>query len=265
MQINKKLIILFITVVGSCRSAKVNNEIQEVVSDQTTLFAEYDIFNKPRQLVLSQKGNLICDETHSDFYWAFGDKGFQQIEDNGVVDGWFQDEIGNVVLKDYKNKTVVHREIYFMTPYTTRYPIEPINWSISNEFKMIGKFQCRKAFCKFNGRNYIAWFTFEIPLKDGPWKFYGLPGLILEISDEKNEYVFKLSKIIFPYKAKTPRLNLTTESFVSKNIFYNAYEMEFQKLQKRILSKQNDNNSMEVKMNFYNPQEIFKAHNEKDY
>ncbi|RXJ50293.1 GLPGLI family protein [Gelidibacter gilvus] len=61
------------------------------------------------------------------------------------------------------------------------------NWQITNETKNIGKFICYKATTKnFRGRNYEAWFTYEIPVPAGPWKFHGLPGLILEIHDDKD-------------------------------------------------------------------------------
>lgn len=58
------------------------------------------------------------------------------------------------------------------------------NWKLHSEIKNIGNFQCQKASIKFRGRNYIAWFTSQIPVKYGPWKFQGLSGLILEVYDE---------------------------------------------------------------------------------
>ena len=42
------------------------------------------------------------------------------------------------------------------------------------------------------GRNYHAWFAPEIPLNEGPWKFNGLPGLILEVYDTQDHYHFTL-------------------------------------------------------------------------
>jgi GLPGLI family protein len=44
----------------------------------------------------------------------------------------------------------------------------------------------------YAGRDYKAWFTNEIPVSDGPYKFYGLPGLIVEIEDSKKQYTFEL-------------------------------------------------------------------------
>ncbi|MEG1650143.1 MAG: GLPGLI family protein, partial [Rikenellaceae bacterium] len=42
------------------------------------------------------------------------------------------------------------------------------------------------------GREYEAWFTTEIPISEGPWKFYGLPGLIAKLHDKQKHYSFEL-------------------------------------------------------------------------
>jgi GLPGLI family protein len=64
------------------------------------------------------------------------------------------------------------------------------NWQIYDDTLTIVNYLCQKATCNFRGRNYTAWFTSDIPLDQGPWKFGGLPGLILQINDSKNHYVF---------------------------------------------------------------------------
>lgn len=65
------------------------------------------------------------------------------------------------------------------------------NWSISEETKLIKGYKVQRATTSFAGRDYIAWFSSEIPISEGPYKFNGLPGLILEISDTDNDYVFE--------------------------------------------------------------------------
>src|SRR5690606_18799090 len=68
------------------------------------------------------------------------------------------------------------------------FPVQ--DWEIHDETKEIGNYACQKATCTFKGRNYTAWFAPELPMPYGPWKLYGLPGLILSAYDDKQEVSF---------------------------------------------------------------------------
>jgi len=72
------------------------------------------------------------------------------------------------------------------------YPAETINWTIENEKKKIGEFNCQKAVCMLDNRKFIAWFTSDIPSHDGPFRFKGLPGLIVEVYDLNHYFTFSL-------------------------------------------------------------------------
>ncbi|MDQ1857502.1 GLPGLI family protein [Chryseobacterium sp. WLY505] len=72
------------------------------------------------------------------------------------------------------------------------YPAETINWTIENEKKKIGEFNCQKAVCTLDNRKFIAWFTSDIPSNDGPFRFKGLPGLIVEVYDLNSYFTFSL-------------------------------------------------------------------------
>ena len=76
---------------------------------------------------------------------------------------------------------------------------EPDNlfkWTIVNNQKStIAGYPCQKAITSYSGRTYEAWFTREIPVSEGPYKFYGLPGLIVKISDTRQQYTFELVKL----------------------------------------------------------------------
>jgi len=65
------------------------------------------------------------------------------------------------------------------------------DWEIGDEKQTILSYSCQKATISFRGRDFIAWFTSDIPVPNGPWKFGGLPGLILKISDSKNQFVYE--------------------------------------------------------------------------
>lgn len=70
-----------------------------------------------------------------------------------------------------------------------------IKWQLANEVDTIGKYAVHCAKSYYGGRLWVAWYTTEIPINDGPYKFRGLPGLILKLYDEKKHYVFQLSRI----------------------------------------------------------------------
>ncbi|GHT20613.1 hypothetical protein AGMMS4957_08060 [Bacteroidia bacterium] len=65
------------------------------------------------------------------------------------------------------------------------------DWQIQEDTRMIASYLCQRATCSFRGKNYTAWFSPDIPISNGPWKFGGLPGLILKVYDDRNDYVFE--------------------------------------------------------------------------
>ncbi len=68
----------------------------------------------------------------------------------------------------------------------------PINWNILPETTTVGEYKAQKAETMFAGRTWYAWFTTEIPFPDGPYKFKGLPGLIVKAEDKTGSYSFDL-------------------------------------------------------------------------
>lgn len=70
--------------------------------------------------------------------------------------------------------------------------VPTLEWSFCDEATdSIMGYDCRKATAEFAGRNYTAWFTPEIPLPFGPYKFCGLPGLILKIEDAEQQFAWE--------------------------------------------------------------------------
>lgn len=69
---------------------------------------------------------------------------------------------------------------------------ESLPWMYSDSVKTILGYECRLAETYFRGRHYFAWYTLDIPLSLGPWKLWGLPGLILEAGDDQGHYCWSL-------------------------------------------------------------------------
>ena len=64
-------------------------------------------------------------------------------------------------------------------------------WTLEADTASFLGHSCQKATCRWRGRDYVAWFAPDIPIRRGPWKFGGLPGLILKIHDADYLYVFE--------------------------------------------------------------------------
>lgn len=80
-----------------------------------------------------------------------------------------------------------------MTPMNIGYYDDSkFNWKIENEKMKIGSYNTQKATTDFGGRKWTAWFTSDIPIQDGPYKFHGLPGLIVKVEDTGNNYSWEL-------------------------------------------------------------------------
>ncbi len=69
--------------------------------------------------------------------------------------------------------------------------IPSLKWEFLPEVSTVLGYECSKATTEFAGRRYTAWFTPEIPLPFGPYKFGGLPGLILKIEDAENQFAWQ--------------------------------------------------------------------------
>lgn len=89
-----------------------------------------------------------------------------------------------------ENKIIITDKIN-ITKYIYEEKKEQINWTIFPDTSTILNYTCQKATCSFRGRIYTAWFAPDLPINAGPYKFSGLPGLIVKITDTKNNYSFE--------------------------------------------------------------------------
>lgn len=102
-----------------------------------------------------------------------------------------RNSVSEIILKNYpRSKITVYDRIPFNT-YVYEEDLVVPKWQLEEGNLTVCGYACKKATTTFRGRNYTAWYTLEIPLSNGPWKFTGLPGLILKVKDDKNHYIME--------------------------------------------------------------------------
>lgn len=101
--------------------------------------------------------------------------------------------INYTIEKDSKEQKTNYRDRLGRDQYS--YPEDrAMTWKILPETTKIGEYKVQKAETDFAGRKWTAWFTTDLPYQDGPYKFNGLPGLIVKVEDADGDYSFDLMK-----------------------------------------------------------------------
>lgn len=116
--------------------------------------------------------------------------------------------------------------------YTENIPI--FKWDyIYGEENILG-YNCKIAKTKFRGREYKVYFSEALPLSYGPWKFNGLPGIILKVEEETGLFKWEAIGItqqkgrIYVYD---PQIGKTSEDIASMKIKKTS-RVQVRKLQK---------------------------------
>lgn len=153
-----------------------------------------------------QEKQILLAGHEASSYQSFNHHKFEMIGRQKVREGqmiqWLQsglsfDEYGYCfkyrIYKDQKHGTVTTRD-YVFTVGSFKYEENKrcFDWDITSDTNTIHGYLSQKAICDFGGRRWEAWFTPEIPYSDGPYKFCGLPGLILKITDTQGHYSFNI-------------------------------------------------------------------------
>lgn len=156
---------------------------------------EYQTFTKNTIDTTGIRTYLLFNKNGALFVWKStlqGANTSKEVSEEGTIEikKVFRDTIGTRVYNDYSKNTLILNEPLLGENYTVVDKKINDSWKIEDSFKEIGGLTCQKAKIKLRGREYIAWFSQEIPVPAGPWKLNGLPGLIIEANDVNKEVNF---------------------------------------------------------------------------
>ena len=102
----------------------------------------------------------------------------------------------NVEYYQYPNEQkLLTKDQLLMNDYAIVGSMPAIDWKINGDTATFGGLHCQGATCHFKGRDYTAWFCPDLPVHTGPWKLNGLPGVIVDARDAKNEVVFQFDGV----------------------------------------------------------------------
>ena len=142
----------------------------------------------------------------------------------------FQPAIDYAIFRDLqKCKLTNHHQLYGSKKQIFEYEEDfpQFEWQLSADTATIQGYVCQKAEADFRGRRWTVWFTPEIPIDGGLWKFNGLPGLILRAYDASEHFYFDLQSISYPqqtgiclYKNKTKRMTREKYRELEHKIFF---------------------------------------------
>jgi GLPGLI family protein len=181
--------------------------IVAITAQNNKILATYEVVANLSNQPIYIKAELFIENNQS--LYIVNPKNVKYDKDNSIVYSEKEDTYIKYSYSESDNIFYLFRDgnqnlIKHTSGNNTKFLIEEkiysFNWKIKKETKKIGEFLCTKATTYFRGRNYIAWYSAEVPVNKGPWKFSGLPGLILEIYDEDNIFSWQLKNIKYPYK-----------------------------------------------------------------
>lgn len=142
-------------------------------------------------------------------------------------------------------------------------------WKILPEKQKIGEYNAQKATTKYGGREWTAWFSTDLPFQDGPYKFYGLPGLIVKIEDKTGSHSLTLvgNKTIQATSEKEMNLPQGVQLYgmggkdieINKAQFkkaWKAYKSDPTKNMREMMSKNSDTNKIVFKTKTADGREI---------
>ncbi len=99
------------------------------------------------------------------------------------------------IFKSMTDGKMRYYDVNGLEKYSYEEEIPQIEWELTDSTKTILGYECQMAKGNLHGRKWQVWFTSDIPVMNGPWKFSGLPGLILEATDDSGLYNFKATGI----------------------------------------------------------------------
>ncbi|MFC0428156.1 MULTISPECIES: GLPGLI family protein [Chryseobacterium] len=190
----KKLGILAVALLAQVTFAQTNRFVYQVTS-KPDINNKSDIKTENAYLDISAEKSMFYSENRikrdsvmKANFQSGGARGFNREQMDGL-----RTNINYSIEKNKKDQKIIYKDRLGRDQYSYEED-RPLNWKILSETTKIGDYKVQKAETDFGGRKWTAWFTTDLPYQDGPYKFSGLPGLVVKAEDSTGDYSFDLMK-----------------------------------------------------------------------
>ena len=160
-----------------------------------------------------------------------------KLEDKqvNIPKGIYQPAIDYTIYRDIKNRCIIcQHQLYGAKNqiFEDEEELPRFQWQLSTDTLTIHGYVCQKAETNFRGRRWVVWFSPQIPIDGGLWKFNGLPGLILRAYDVERNFNFELQSINHPlqdcictYRNKTKRMTRDKYIEIEQKVFQTPFSL----------------------------------------
>lgn len=191
----KYLILLIIALFTFQNNLNAQNKILKVEYKETSIFIKGIVNNDKTTLFVSD--DFFFSKTDFNFDTSNTEKIKNTVESSAVIPANENEYFSEIYIDLHKKNLteyLVERKIS-KKKFAVEEKQPEMKWILLNDRKQIGNYNCKKAQTDFRGRTYDVWYTEEIPVSAGPWKFNGLSGLILSVKDKAGIYSWDATSI----------------------------------------------------------------------
>ncbi len=173
-------------------------------SKDALVIIEYDYKTRVISDIPYQINSLLIFNNKASLYEMDHTNSFKKNKEFIIEDdkGIMMPSKGNdFVFKNFKNGTIDYREMIDFTFFRIHGKLDTLfSWSLKSNFKDILGYKCQEARTNYGGREYVAYFAtdFHVNIPNGPWRFQGLPGIILEVKSV--DKIFELEALSIEIK-----------------------------------------------------------------
>lgn len=211
-------------------------------------------------LASSKKYTLFINRTNSIFTLE-EDKLIEKIEtqtsnfgDNVVMEK-IDDNYARVIsskknsyYRDYTTNNIFYNTIILNKEVFVNDKINAFDWKLNLVPVVYNNLHCSIANVNHRGRDWTVYYTLEIPFQGGPWKFFGLPGMIVYAKSDDGNYIFELTD----YKVEKENINITNPFLKNKLLTWDEYTSNYYTSFKNLIKKMNskDEDGSKTKITF---------------